>query len=202
MAVGRVYEGDGRGGVAGTGREGSLDGIGLVRAGGEDGDLAGAVERRQGQGDAVGVQVGDPVGGYESLTLFQRRGAGEEGGGVAVVADAEEGEVQPAVGGESVGEGEGVVVGGLLRRAFSHHAVHLRRRDGDVVEEGASGHAEVAVGVVWRHAALVAPEDVPARPVDVVGKRRRGEQPVEGSGGGAAGQRDGEPASGRYAVRR
>ena len=145
----------------------------------------------------------DPVGGYESLTLFERRGAGEEGGGVAVVADAEEREVQPAVGGESVGERERrrrrrPAAAGLLPPCGTPATVGM----GTWSRRGAAGHAEVAVGVVRRHAALVAPEDVPARPVDLVRERRRGEQPVEGSGRGVAGQRDGEPASSRYAVRR
>ena len=51
-------------------------------------------------------------------------------------------------------------------------------RDGDVIEQGLSGHAVVAVGVVGGDVALVAPEDLGLVPGDE-GAEVAGEELVE-----------------------
>ena len=68
-----------------------------------------------------------------------------------------------------------------------------------VVEQAQRHCRPVRARVVQRHLALVADEHVPARPVDAIGVRVPGQQPVGGLRRRAAGQRDGEavPASPR-----
>ena len=63
-----------------------------------------------------------------------------------------------------------------------------------MVKPGLPGHPEVAVFVVRRHAALIAPEDVPPVPRNSFGVGWRSQNLVETARGGAAGQGDGESA--------
>ena len=102
--------------------------------------------------------------------------AGEEGGGVGVVAEAEEDEVERGrgvVGGvfaEQAAEQQFVAAGVRLGIArFGRHFVDVLRFDADVADERFAGHAVVAVGVARRQVAFVALEEQRTRP----GKRDR-----------------------------
>ena len=95
---------------------------------------------------------------------------GEERGGVAVVAHAEEDEVEG--GGLGAFEPEGVANGGLVAGGgdfgveLAFHAVDVVGGEGDFGEHGFVGHAVVGVGVVGGDAALVDPVEVELVPGD------------------------------------
>ena len=92
-----------------------------------------------------------------------------------------------------------LVVGGDGRRRalLRADAVHVRGGDRRAVDQRLPRHAVVAVGVVGRHAALVAPEQVQRVPGHRVAQRRLGEQLVGAARRVPAGQRQGAaPACG------
>ena len=157
--------------------------------------MAGGVEVEGGEGDPVGgaaVVVGrDGEGGLGELLVGD--GAGEEGGGVAVAAHTEEGEVEAGpeggVGGGVV-ELLGVVAGGRLGVELPFDAMNIGGWDGDVGEEGVVGEAVVAGGVGGEDAAFVGPPDVEFGPVDLVGEGGLAPLLVDGAGGAAAGEGD------------
>ncbi len=75
----------------------------------EEGDFAGLVDDGPGEGDAPGVLLRDVVGDDDAGDLVEAFGVGEERGGVAVVAHAEQDEVEG--GGLGAFEPEGVANG-------------------------------------------------------------------------------------------
>ena len=107
---------------------------------------------------------------------------GEERRGVAVGAEPEVHEVEPA----ELADAQLVGVGALVA---AHREGGVGRAD--PVEQRLAGQAVVRVGVVEGHAALVAPVDVDLPPVDL-GAGLGGQPLVAGPGRAAAGQRDGE----------
>jgi hypothetical protein len=103
---------------------------------------------------------------------------------VAVVAEAEEREVEapPRRAGGLAEEGSKellVRARGRLGLVLAADPVHVRGRDRDAIEERRARHAVVRRRVVGRHAALVAPESVDARPVDARGDFRGREELIE-----------------------
>ena len=149
------------------------------------------------------VELGHFIGYDEAFGCGERGRVGEEAGGVAVGAHAEQDQVEARqlagagcrVGGDGFAHGTLVGGGGRVRVTFAGEAddhawgVALVR---ERVEEGLLGHAVVAVGRGGRHAALVAPEDLPARPVEVFASCEGG---VDGTRGGAAGEGDAKEAA-------
>mmetsp|Transcript_10582 Transcript_10582/g.18554 ORF Transcript_10582/g.18554 Transcript_10582/m.18554 type:complete len:560 (-) Transcript_10582:116-1795(-) len=128
--------------------------------------MAGVVEHRQSHGHALlgagrrVLQCRD-----ELLALIEDRVEGEETGGVAVISDAEEGEVEPghAVLEQELGRAEEglVLFGGLLGRYAHVDRVNLALRDADKLEEEVVRDPVVAVDVVGGDAALRGEPDVP-----------------------------------------
>ena len=102
--------------------------------------------------------------------------AGEERGRVPVGADAEQDEVERAPGARASSERSGWICSSGI---------------GDAREERLAGQALVRVGVVGRHEALVAPPDVPRRPVELQLRKPL----VDGARRRAARQRDPERRS-------
>ena len=141
---------------------------------------------------AVGVAVGHhQVGGID---VVQRRRPGEEGGRVPVGPEAEVDQVGPVEGGH-----QPLVGGGRLGRRAAHvHRVVAPHR-AHRVEQGRPDHPVVGVGVVGRHAALVAQVDVhvATRP----GPCPVGERPVALLGRAAARQEEASRVGARPARR-
>ena len=67
---------------------------GLVRAFHQERYGGGAVYQGEGEGDAVRVEVGHPVGDHEAFILLQRFTARKEGRRVSVVAHTEQDQVE------------------------------------------------------------------------------------------------------------
>jgi len=70
--------------------------------------------------------------------------------------------------------------------------MNILRRHRNFGEQCFVRHPIIAVNVVGRDGAFVAPEKMHARPIDLRRKFRRGKQGVQIAGGRAAGQRDGK----------
>ena len=127
------------------------------------------------------------------VRLSRRLGVGEERGGVAVVAHAEEDEIEG--GGFGAFELEGVADGGLVAGGgdfgveLAFHAEDLVGGEWDFGEHGFVGHAVVGFGVVGRDAALVDPVEVELVPWDWFEEWLGwiGEECEHCLGGGAAG---------------
>ena len=98
------------------------------------------------------------------LLLVQGGGAGEQAGGVAVAADAQQDQVEAGhavrPGGHDAADGL-LVLGGALGQvlAVGGHGVDVARLDRQVVQQRPLDHAVVALDVVVGHVALVAEED-------------------------------------------
>ena len=113
-------------------------------------------------------------------------GAGEEGGGVAVGAEAEVEHVELA----ELAHQLVIPVGAVLT---AHGVVGVDRPD--VLEQRLTDQAVVRVLVVQGHAAFVAPVDVHPPPVDL-GAAGFGQGLVAGAGGLAAGEKQREEVRG------
>ncbi len=145
------------------------EGLCLSSAGRDERDAGGVVDNGKGECDAAGrglgrvLDVGDPA-----VLLREERVAGEERGGVAVGADAEEDEVKD-------GETRRLLLRELPDELFlvrvcellevveqvGVDGVDVLARDGHLRVERARGEVVVRVGVVERNDALVGVEDVP-----------------------------------------
>ena len=130
-----------------------------------------AVDDGSGDADAQlpALGVGSHRGGV--FVLEQLQVVGKNGGGMPVVAHPEKDEVEGRVPIYLLGvlpDYLGVTHGFLGGVGFAVDAVNLAGGDRHVVEQERPGDAVIAVGVVGRDAALVAPEEVDGRPVDLV----------------------------------
>src|SRR6202790_3543186 len=74
--------------------EDRFEGRSFVRAGDHEEYQSSAVYDGRGHGDAVGVKLADPIAHHEATIIVQSLGAGEEGKCVALVAHAEEDEIE------------------------------------------------------------------------------------------------------------
>ncbi len=182
---------DAAGGVGGGMEDFGDDGF-FGGAEGVDGDFLALLDAGVGEGHAPGVFLRDEVGCDEVVFDGEGGGVGEEGGCMAVFADAEHDEVEEA--GAEVFFDERFVVGGVLfeGRFFRLHAEDLVGGDGEAGEAALHGGVVVAVWVGWGDGALVAPEEEDFGPVDGLG--HLGEEAIDGVGRGAAGEGDGKAA--------
>ena len=138
----------------------------------------GGVDEGEGEAQARRVELGHGVGHHEALDFGEGGRVREEASGMAVGAHTEQDQVEArdiahagiGVGRHGFAHGTLIGSGGGFGIPFASEAddhargVALAR---ERVEEGVLCHAVVAVGRGERHAALVAPEDLPAFPVEV-----------------------------------
>ena len=163
---------------------------------GVDGDGAALADAGVGEGHAPSVFLGDEVGGDEMVFDGEGGGVGEEGGGVAVFADAEHDEVE----GMAFDEGFVVGGGGGEGRFFGLHAEDLVRGDGEKGKTALHGGVKVAVWMGRGDGALIAPEERDFRPVEGVGLLR--EEAVDRVWRRAARESDRKSAAGFDGMRR
>ena len=115
---------------------------------------------------------------------------------MTVLAQPQQHHVEARPGGGTAGIvalGEGAQLLGVVgdSRGFVQlrlDAVDVGLRDGHVAQQRLLGRGEVGAGVVGRHEALVAPEDVDARPVQPIGHCRLRQPGVERQRRAAAGE--------------
>ena len=81
---------------------------------------------------------------------------------------------------------------GLLGLSFSRHAVNIFGRNLNLGQQTFLRHAKIAVLVIRRDTALVAPKKMNAEPVDTIPILGSSEQRVQSSRRRAAGKRHGE----------
>ena len=161
----------------------------LGGAAGDKPDGSGVTEKGVGRGHAPNPEFGDEVRGHEEFGFFQGGGVGKEGGGVAVIADAEKDEIE-AGGVAQVGADTLFVIAGPDLGGANLAADALDVDPGAV--EGLLDHAVVAVLVVGRDPAFIAEVEVGGGP----GPLQGGQFLVKGFGGGAPGQGDIESSPG------
>ena len=173
-------------------RLGASDDVPLFSSCHDECDIAAAVERRIGQRDA---RLGLPADDRDRPPprLLQRRLTGEQRGGVSVVSDPKQRDVeQRPVGSKRVGAVEAlqrrlVCGGGLVgRQALRRHRMDIVVGNRDPRQEGVARHTKIAVGMIVRHEPFIAPE--PMRPVPRKARRnfRRRETLIETPGRRAA----------------
>lgn len=133
---------------------------GLSAADSDHQRLAGACKDGRGDRDPPWWFRGE--NGYYSAGVFlEGRGMRKEGGGVAVLADPEENQVQP------LGEEYGVLGGGTVGiGSFRLDAVNGGRHDRHLAEESIPSHVVVALIVVRWHRPLISEKDVHPIPRD------------------------------------
>ena len=182
-----------------------MEDLGFGCAFDEEGDFPALVDDGPGEGDAPGVFLRDVVGDDEVGEVVEALGVGEERGGVAVVAHAEEDEVEGRGFGafelEGVANGGLVAGGGDLGVELAFHAEDVIGGERDFGEHGFAGHAVVGVGMVGGDAALVDPVEVELVPGTCLRKGCGvGEQREHRLRSGAAGDRDAGDAAGLTAA--
>ena len=111
--------------------------------------------------------------------------AREERRSMAVVAHAEQDQVEARPRGAESAQGGGVGLGSGSRLQFRFDAVDVVRWDGHMRQQHIPRLSVTIARVAHRHAALIAPENVDARPVD----RRSYQQAVGGRRCAASAQR-------------
>src|SRR5581483_1730059 len=134
----------------------------------------GVVDRRRRQGHAARLRGVNFHRNGDSLALVERRAAWEERGGVDVVAEPEQDQVEARkfALAESKARADFLLVGprSLFRRPFAADAMHLIGTQAEPAEHRAVGHPEVARWIVRRHASLVAPEELYFLPIHAEAK--------------------------------
>ena len=144
-------------------------------------DGAGKAEKMEGGGDAGDAQLRNKVWGHEEFVLFQGLGSGKEGGGMTVVADAEEDQVKLGRVAQICFEAFLVVPGA----DFGFADLGMDSFDlGSRSVEGLVDHAVVAVLVIRRNPALISQIKVGGGP----GPGQLGQSLIEGFGGGTSGE--------------
>ena len=150
-------------------------------------------ERRVGEGQPAGPQLGDVDGDRQPvLAPPAPRCPGNSEAVCPSGPRPEQRQVEPGRRGARAQRQLVVARGGVEVGGLGAPAEDVGSRDARRVEQRLARHAVVRLRVVGRHRALVAEEDVGARPVDAVDQLR-----VERARRRAAGQRDAEPPARR-----
>ena len=159
--------------------------------------MAGGVNERVSERDAVGVEFWNEVPDHVPGLLSESFGAREKRGGVAVGTHAEEEQVVTVAefvkAGGKLGEVGLVFRGGAFGREFALDAEDVTGRDRNEVEEGLPRHAVITLFIVRRDATLVAERDLDAVPRKIASGG--GPLAVNGSGCASAGKGDPENAA-------
>ena len=138
-----------------------------------------AFDEGEGEAQARRVELGHGVGHHEALDFGEGGRVREEASGMAVGAHTEQESVEARDMARARNRGWQARIRARhahqqrrrlrapLRREADEPSAGLRPGRRERVEEGVLCHAVVAVGRGGRHAALVAPENLPAFPVEV-----------------------------------
>src|SRR5690242_2458008 len=140
------------------------------------------------------VGRGDPASDF-----LERGAAGEERCGVAVFAETEKDQIETRrgiCGSEKIAQLLLVVGRRAVGVFLAGHTVNVLWRNFDFAEQRLVNHPVIALRMVRRHTALVAPKEMHAIPDNSRAKLRRGEKRIERFRGGAAGERYGETTAG------
>ena len=129
------------------------------------------IEHGKSEGDAVGLEFLHPIGHHQPLGFSESETPGKKRGGVAVRPQAEQDQIEArelawrqgkkAAQSLLVGQGCGPGVG-----FFGVNPEYILRAQGDLGQHGFIRHAVVAVGMVRRYVAFVAPEKTDFVPRD------------------------------------
>jgi len=150
-----------------------------------------ALMTRRGQCDTVHLDFSYILGDDPARGLAQNLRVREEGRGMPVRAETEKNQVKAGIFDrriltqrarglkERFAQGRFIRARRVSRRLFGENAVDILRGRVDARQQHLVSHAVVAVGVIGRDRALIAPEKMDAGPIHLCGIFRRSEERVQ-----------------------